>query len=352
MRLRSNFLESFLSTSDRKQRAFTERAMAVNTIEQRLKECLATGSKAERRIATFMLANIAQLPFDTAASISKRIGVSEPTVGRFCRTLGYQNFKALKDDLQHDVAGGPWLIGDRLKEFYDRSKGGEDQLGRGLELEIASLVRIYELARTEQWARAVDKIARSHYVFVAGFQTERGIAQYFANQLQYLRPNVHLVDVAAGNFSEVLLNERKSTALVMFEARRYSRLSELLAKNAKSRDIYLALVTDSYCDWGRDLADDMFIVPTEFNMFWDSTAHMANLSNLLINSVFKELGPSVEERLNSVTRLHGDFIGYVGDVARKGFNSDWREPPTTRPFDIENPEEVSGVEDGYSDRSS
>ncbi len=148
--------------------------MAVNTIEQRLNRCLATGSKAERRIATFMLANIAQLPFDTAASISKRIGVSEPTVGRFCRTLGYQNFKALKDDLQHDVAGGPWLIGDRLKEFHDRSKGGEDQLGRGLELEIASLVRIYELARTEQWARAVGKIARSHYVFVAGFQTERG----------------------------------------------------------------------------------------------------------------------------------------------------------------------------------
>ncbi len=75
-------------------------------------------------------------------------------------------------------------------------------------------------------------------------------------------------------------------------------------------------------------------------MFWDSTAHMANLSNLLINSVFKELGPLVEERLNSVTRLHGDFIGYVGDVARKGSNADWREPLTTRPFDIESSDEM------------
>lgn len=132
--------------------------MSAKTVEQRLNDYLVTGSKAERRIATFMLASIAELPFDTAASISKRIGVSEPTVGRFCRTLGYQNFKALKEDLQHDIGGGPWLLGDRLKEFHDRNKTGEDEPGRGLELEIASLVRIYELARTEQWARAVKKL--------------------------------------------------------------------------------------------------------------------------------------------------------------------------------------------------
>jgi DNA-binding MurR/RpiR family transcriptional regulator len=297
--------------------------MSAKTVEQRLNDYLVAGSKAERRIATFMLASIAELPFDTAASISKRIGVSEPTVGRFCRTLGYQNFKALKEDLQHDIGGGPWLLGDRLKEFHDRNKTGEDEQGRGLELEIASLVRIYELARTEQWARAVKKLARYRQVFIAGFQVERGLAQYFANQLQYLRPNVHLVDVAGGNFSDALLNEEKSTALVIFEARRYSRLSELLAKNAKSRGIPLTLITDAYCDWGHDLADEMFVVRTEFNMFWDSTAHMANLSNLLINSIFKELGPHVEERLNAVTRLHGDFIGYVGEAARQDSKS-WR----------------------------
>jgi DNA-binding MurR/RpiR family transcriptional regulator len=292
--------------------------MTKNTVEQRLNDCLVNGSRAERLIATYMLANISGLPFDTSASISKQVGVSEPTVGRFCRALGYQSFRALKADLQHEIGGGAWLLGDRLKEFHNRSKSGEDLLGRGLELEIASLVRIYELSRTEQWARAVNRLVQSQYVFVAGFQTERGLAQYFANQLLYLRPNVFIVDIAGGNFADVLLNDEANSTLITFEARRYSRLSKLLAKHAKSRGIPLTLVTDAYCDWGHDLADEMFIVPTDFNMFWDSTAHFASLGNLLLNSVFNELGPLVEERLNTVTRLHGDFTGYVGDGPPQG----------------------------------
>ena len=58
----------------------------------------------------------------------------------------------------------------------------------------------------------------------------------------------------------------------------------------------------------------MFVVPTEFNLFWDSTAQMASLANLLVNGVFLELGPAVEARMNEIARLHSLFTGNVGDA--------------------------------------
>ena len=61
------------------------------------------------------------------------------------------------------------------------------------------------------------------------------------------------------------------------------------------------------------LVDDMLVVPTEFNLFWDSTAQMASLTNLLMNGVFIEIGPSVEERMNKVSTLYSRFTGYVAD---------------------------------------
>jgi DNA-binding MurR/RpiR family transcriptional regulator len=278
------------------------------SVRQRLSDSLAKATKAEAAIASYMLANLDEMPFETAATLAKKVGVSELTVGRFCRSIGYKRFKDLKTDLKAD-------IGDRLREFQHRSRDGADELAKGLELEIAGLVKVYELAHTREWRRVVKRLARKPRVFVAGFQTERGMAAIFAHQLQYLRDGVQLLDLAGGNFAELLLSDRRNACLLLFEARRYSRLAKLLARKASEAGIPATLVTDAFCDWGRGLVDEILIVPTEFNLFWDSTAQMASLVNLLVNGVFNELGPDIEKRMNDVSALYSAFIGYVGEVS-------------------------------------
>jgi DNA-binding MurR/RpiR family transcriptional regulator len=286
-----------------------------SSVRQRLTASLAEATKAERAVASYMLANLSALPFETSATVAEKTGVSEPMVGRFCRSLGYRHFKDLKAELKADIGDAPWLIGDRLKDFRARSGRRADALARGLELEIAALVGIYEMAQTREWARVVKRLAGAARVHVAGFQTERGIAQFFCNQLQYLRPGVQLVDLAGGNFADVLLEAPKDQALVLFEARRYSRLALDLAREARRAKIPTTLVTDIYCNWGHEVVDEMFVIPTEFNMFWESTAQMASFSNLMINEIFKELGPAVEKRMAEVSGLYGRFIGHVGGPA-------------------------------------
>jgi hypothetical protein len=41
---------------------------------------------------------------------------------------------------------------------------------------------------------------------------------------------------------------------------------------------------------------------------------MASLANLLVNGVFIELGPDVENRMNKIRRLYSRFTGHVGDA--------------------------------------
>ena len=287
----------------------------VGTVRERLQESLTQASKADKAIASYMLSQFASLPFETAASLADKVEVSEPTVGRFCRTIGYQSFKDLKDHIKQDIGDRPWLISDRLRDFQRRTQAGEDQLGKGLQLEIAALVAVYELARTPEWDRVVKRLARSSAVFATGFQTERGMAQIFVNQLQYLRDRVHLMDLAGGNFAELLASGPGEACLVIFEARRFSRMALVLAQEARRLGIPTTLITDAFCDWGREIVDEIFVVPTEFNLFWDSTAQMASLANLLVNGVFIELGPEVENRMNRVTGLYNRFTGYVGDTS-------------------------------------
>lgn len=285
-------------------------------IRTRLASAQKDGSKMDRLLAGYMTDALSELPFETAASIAKKVKVSEATVGRFCRSIGYTSFRNLKDHLKHDMGDYPWLMSDRLHEL--RKGGGADEasLNRGMELEIAAVLSVYEFARTAEWQRVTERLAHRDRIFVAGFQTERGIAQYFANQMQYIRDRVTLIDLADGNFAEILVSQ-SDAHLVIFEARRYSILAKMLAQEAKHAGIPVTLITDVFCDWGHDVADEVFAVPTQFNQFWDSTAQMASLANLLINSTFLELGPEVDDRLNRIAELYGRFTGHVDYPARQ-----------------------------------
>ncbi len=283
------------------------------SVRQRLKDCLISGSKADRALASYILAKTSGVPFETAATLAAKVGVSEPTVGRFCRSLGYRSFKDLKEHLGQDIGDRPWLISDRMREFQQKSLAGKDQLAAALKLEMAGLVAVYELAQSEEWTQAAKRLATTRRVFVAGFQTERGMAHMFGHQLQYLRDGVTVLDLAGGNFVEVLATDPGDTCLVIFEARRYSRLAQVLAREAHRAGVPTTLVTDAFCTWGRDHVSEMFVVPTEFNLFWDSTAQMASLINLMLNSISIEIGPGVEARMNRVSQLYSQFTGYVGD---------------------------------------
>lgn len=289
-------------------------------LRDRLTAALESGTPSERALAHYLLHNLTSLPFETAAAVAAKVGVSEASVGRFCRAIGYRHLKDLKASLQVDLGEKPWLIGDRLRDFHARSRRDNTELARALEREIAALVAVYELAATEAFHDTVARLAHRPQVFVAGFQTERGHAAELVHNLQYLRPGVHLADAAGGHFAEILLAPPQETTLVLVDGRRYSRLTRDLAQAARDAGIPVTLITDPYCDWAPGIVTELFAVPTDLNQFWDTTSAMSSLIGLLVSGVFRELGAVVEDRMARVSALYDTFIGHTVPGRNPGKN--------------------------------
>jgi DNA-binding MurR/RpiR family transcriptional regulator len=279
----------------------------------RLNASVGATSKVESRIASYLLANLSGLPFETGASLAEKIGVSGASISRFCRSIGYADIKDLKSALQAGPAEPAWLLGDKLRDFHRRSLVGNTELSRALELEIAAVTAVYELATTPAFERAVRRLARCPAVHIAGFQVERGQGQQLAHNLQYLRAGVHLADISGGHFAEVLLGDPAKTCLVLIDGRRYSSMAFDLAEAARSRGIPVTLITDPYCTWAKGKVSELFAVQTDLNHFWDTTSAFSSLVGLLTNGVFKELGAEVEARMFKVSELYNTFVGHVGE---------------------------------------
>ena len=141
------------------------------------------------------------------------------------------------------------------------------------------------------------------------------------HNLQYLRPGVHLADVAGGHFAEILLAEPEETALVLIDGRRYSRLTRDLALAARDAGIPVTLITDPYCDWAPGVVTELFAVPTDLNHFWDTTSAMSSLIGLMVNGVFQRTGRRRREphgaRLGALRRIHRTYRRAGGATRRK-----------------------------------
>lgn len=271
----------------------------TSRVARRLAERYEHLTVSERMIAGWLADNLDQLPFETAASIGQRVGVSAMTVARLVKSLGYDNLAALKDDLRDDARDAPWLLTRPAPSADARLKA-----------ETAAIAGVYRLAETTEWAAAVDLLATAPRVHVAGFQTEAGIATGFARHLSYVRPDVSSFDCAAG-IMEMLLDAGPADLFVAVDVRRYSRHFRLLAEKVAASGRPLLVITDPYCPWARDLTPHILTAEVALGHFWDMNSALASLLNLLVDGVVQRIGPDVvHKRLDLLAENYSDFIGF------------------------------------------
>jgi DNA-binding MurR/RpiR family transcriptional regulator len=281
---------------------------ATHSLFERIEARSSEMTRAERLLAAYLAANVRELALETAASVARKSGVSPMTVGRFMRTLGYDSF----DDIRREASrlgGAPELrIASRFEQYSRVARARSEQLGR----EIETVAGAYDLASGEHWDAMVRQVAASQRVFVAGYQTVRGIAADFAARLDYVREGVQLLDGTDGTYSALLAPLKTGTrCLVLVDIRRYARHAEQLAAAAAEADIPLFVITDAYCHWARSHTKHVFHVQTDVGFFWDTTVPIVSLLNLLMNAVVEQLGAKVGERVSRLEKLQGRFGAFL-----------------------------------------
>lgn len=275
-------------------------------IAKRLSDDFPRFTRAEKAVASYMLSHLDRIPFETAASIADNVGVSQMTVGRFLRGIGFQGLAEFKGRLRDEMDAAPILISDRIT----RIRAGQDRDSRtweNFELEIDGILSAYELRDTPAWQAAVDALAGSRRVHVCGFQTIAGIASDFAARLAYARPDTRLLEGRDGTFSDLLAEPAEGCCLVLFEMRRYTAQSHDLLAAAQEAGVLIVVICDSHCYWARDYTDIVLPLRTGSRLFWDAQAPFSSLAGLLVDDTIARLGDAATARLERLRGLQDRF---------------------------------------------
>ncbi|QCA18426.1 MurR/RpiR family transcriptional regulator [Citrobacter freundii] len=263
---------------------------------------------SEKRVAGWLLAHAAQIPFETADGIAKATGTSGITVGRYLRKLGFRNLEDAKASLRElpVIPYQPWGMNERLDSWHQQQRL-PDRAQQSLLLEIDAITHVYQLAQSDTFLRIAQQLAHAEAVYILGIQSTRGIANAFFSHLEYLRPKVSYSEGLSGSWVESLNSGFDQPYVVITDMRAYSATSRQYCRVARDRHIPLALITDVWCPWARDYGIDLLQVKTDTGHFWDSLAPVSCLFNLLLSAVVAQLGDALAGRLQANRQLQQQF---------------------------------------------
>jgi DNA-binding MurR/RpiR family transcriptional regulator len=255
---------------------------------------------SERRLGTFFLQHLEELPFETAASIADRVGVSPMTVGRFIKKLGYGDLRGVKTTLRAGTPENGMLSRQITRKLFDNAP---------LESKMKALTGVHHLPSRPEWPAIVSLLATSRRVHVASFHLGRFIGLGFASALQTMRPYSYFADGSDGGYIDALLDSDAKCCIVLIDFRRYSRHFRLLAEEASARKIPVIVITDVYCHWAREITEHVLLLETDFDSSWERLGVAQLLLELLLVDVAKQCKGRAQ-RYEAIHQLRDKFVGF------------------------------------------
>ncbi len=124
-------------------------------------------TKSEKRIANFLRKNLNEAAFFAANEIAEQLDISEATVVRFARSLGFSSYPALRANIQNSLRQRV-THSSRIKSRLDDLRTSSDIFERLAASEIDYLSQALESVNREQMEHAVELMHQRQRIFVFG----------------------------------------------------------------------------------------------------------------------------------------------------------------------------------------
>ena len=170
---------------------------------RRITENQATLRKSETKVATFVLANANEVIKMRIVDLASRSEVSEPTVIRFCKALGFDGFQSFKLQLAQQLG-----LGSVFTQFaVDDKDTVTDLRNKVFDTTVGSLLTVRDDINPDVLEQAINTISNARRVEFYGFGASGSVAadaqhKFFRLQLStaaYTDPHIqHMSAISLG----------------------------------------------------------------------------------------------------------------------------------------------------------
>lgn len=200
-------------------------------------------TKKEKRIAEFFLDEEQRVFLMNVADIAKTIDVSDTSVIRFIKSLGFENFTDFKNSGQEDIKSRLDKTNDFIKNLDIIKENSIEQLY--IHKINEEVNKIFNSNSQKQIKKISNLIMKAKNKYIVGFKSTAGIANFFGVRLGFMLENVSTFNIDDSVVVNSIFNIKQEDILIIFDYPMYSKAAVVLAKIARENKAKILLFTDS-----------------------------------------------------------------------------------------------------------
>lgn len=263
----------------------------------RVRQSLDAFHPMERQLAEFVLDFPGDLASYAASELASLAGVSNATVTRFIKRLGYRHYEEARLQVREErEAGSPLLRASRIP-------ADPNPFAASLARSHDNLQRSFARLDPDDVDRIAQALLAARKVWVLGLRSSQAFASYFRWQLFQIKEDCHLAPHAGDTLGQTLASVTTEDIVVVFAVRRRpAALAALLVHlvRAGHRVLY---ISDEQVARQDGLSWHLYCACDSDSPLDDHVA-VTGLIHLLASRVLKLAGPAERARMTAIEASH------------------------------------------------
>lgn len=249
-----------------------------------------------QKAARFMVEHPEEVGLNSMRSIAKEAGVKPATITRLTKTLGFQEYDALREPFRQRLRASSPKFANRLQDVQKLGETGEKTLFSDLRAQEISNI---ETSLSDDNYAAMDAAAKTMHearrIYVLGLRGAHAPAFLFHYAYQLFQRNSRLLDTTAGIFADQLRGIGPEDSLLVISFPPYTQLTIDALEYAAEAGAKIVAVTDSHISPAASAAAHTIVTKNASPSFYHSfTGALAVVQALITLLVTKAGGDAVE----------------------------------------------------------
>lgn len=276
----------------------------ANLLAERIKNTKLT--KKQRIIGDYFIKNQERIGNLSALDIANEIGVSDASIIRFSKAIGFEGYADLKNkiyDMLVENSSNKIPLTERMRINYEKLKDGNvtEQFIQKIQDNISDVFSHNSLEDFETIANAMVKGKRR---YVIGLRGCKGTAIGFGRLLSFMMPNVTAIIDSECTSISLIQDLEEGDVVLMFVFSRFYKIDLEYLKFAKKNGAQIYLVINDVASILSSYADDILIVPTDSMNFCHSTTALNVITEYLLTLISRKC--EFKERIDTRDQITED----------------------------------------------
>ncbi len=275
----------------------------TNSLQKMIQEKYDSFAAKGKILAAFVLSNPDKAVFMTTRQLGSAVSVSEATVVRFVRQLGFESYalfiKALRDFIDRELT----LI-ERGRMAHTVMGSEDKELDRLISQDIQDIRAMHKGLDFSLAKQIRNLLKTASVVYVMGSRLSYSSAHYFGWTLAKIRENVIILNGSDRTSMDRMVFAPPGSVVVVVATSRYPNELIRLGKIARRQKLKQVLITDSESCPLVQFSDHVLVAPQTTIPFLGNPVSLVSLMHYLLHTLASDMGETLKSHQEKLEQAY------------------------------------------------